>query len=143
MSRTTEQIARETVAGLFTELAELMDHTNDDNIAAWEMARAKAAEVFHATDTVCAQMYARRGLTAPSIPREVEVMLHRPAPSTREFLEKCPGFREAVAPEQILDPATEAASDELEAQAIERAHPTPGGLHPIFESLTESMRRGA
>lgn len=140
----TEQIARDTVAGLFTELAELMDHTNDDNLAAWEMARAKGAEVYHAIDTVCVQQHTRRGHTAPSVPREVEVMLHRPAPSTREFLEKCPGFLEAVSPEQVLDPATEAAFDELEAQAVDRAHPI-AGLHPVMSDLMSPFvqRRGA
>ena len=30
-----------------------------------------------------------------------------------------------------------------ELDRIEQAHPTPGGLHPIFEGLTASMRRPA
>ncbi len=58
------------------------------------------------------------------------------AMSTREFLDKLPEH-------QILDPATEAAFDELEAQAIQNAHPTPGGLHSIFETITTPMRKPA
>jgi hypothetical protein len=58
------------------------------------------------------------------------------AMSTREFLDKLP-------PAQVLDPDTEAAFDQLEAQAIERAHPTPGGLHSIFETITNPMRKPA
>lgn len=44
---------------------------------------------------------------------------------------------------QTLTPAEEAAFDELEARAIERAHPSAGGLHHIFETITDPMRRPA
>ena len=37
----------------------------------------------------------------------------------------------------------ETPEEALELDRIEQAHPTPGGLHPIFESLTASMRRPA
>ena len=75
----------------------------------------------------------RKVMTGPKASEFATALNHRDKP-TREFLERCPDFREAIAPEQVLDPATEAAFDELEAQAIERAHPITG-LHPVMSDL--------
>lgn len=120
MSRTTEQAARETITGLFTELAELCDPMNDDNLAAWEMARQKAAEVFHATDTVCVQLAVRRGLNAPALPASTAVFLKRPM-TAREFLDR------------LLIPV-ETPEEAEELDRIERAHPV-AGLHPVMSDL--------
>jgi len=95
MTRSTEEIARETVAGLFTELAELCDAMNDDRLASWELARQKASEVVMATDTVCRAIAARQD---------------------RTFLDRLP---------QINTPEEDAAMDEAEAKAVDHAHVNP------------------
>ena len=48
----------------------------------------------------------------------------------------------AAAPRRRAIPV-ETPEEAEELDRIEHAHPTPGGLHPIFESLTSPMRRGA
>lgn len=129
---TTEQAARESIAGIVTELAELCDGTNDDNPAPWEMARQKAAELFHVMDTVCVQLYARRGQEAPAIPASTRIYLNGRVKVNH---------RETMTTQGIIPTKTPEEAEELDR--IEQSHPTPGGLHPVFEDLVKSMRRGA
>jgi hypothetical protein len=91
MTPSTEDVARTTTIGIFAELTELCAPANDDCLAAWEMARQKAAELYHAMDTVCVQIQTRHGNRPSEVPM-----------TTRIFLDRLPGFREAEAIENDL-----------------------------------------
>lgn len=58
--RSTEELAREVLAGQLDEFAALICAANDDNLAAWTDARAKVREISETVDQVVRTIDARR-----------------------------------------------------------------------------------
>lgn len=59
MHQPTEQIARETLAGLWAQIGDLTDRENDGNRAAWEMAEDKIREAEQVIQVVLNAINAR------------------------------------------------------------------------------------
>lgn len=113
--RATEEIAREVIEGHIQELLGLTNPTLDNNLAAWMMAEERAKRMVATINTVVTAISAR--------------------PVVR------PGA-DALRAIATLNPAEKEAFDEIEAQAIERAHPTTFNM-PDFAATVCGMRKPA
>lgn len=130
--RATEAIAREVIQGQIDEILGLINPVNDGNLAAWMMAGDRAKRLVGTLQTVCDAITAR-----PFV---------RPADATQYTAEDF----------GTLNPAEEAAFDQIEAQAqqdaearqvveaerINAAHPEVFSLSD-FAAKSLGMSRGA
>ncbi len=113
--RPMELICRETITGLWDDIQGYTHPINDNRLAAWEMALQRAKDMVLAISDVC------------------EDINKRPMVSSGN---------DALRAIATLNPAEEAAFDELEAQAIERAHPTTFNM-PDFAATVCGMKKPA
>lgn len=107
MNTLHETIAREVIHGQTDEVIGLVNPINDGNLAAWMMALDRAQRMVGTIQTVCDAISARPAINLGKGQEALRLVASEPGV---QFFE-------------VMSPDLEAAFDELEAKAIDRARP--------------------